>query len=53
MCVIQLNAPTVLKTPEEQSIFNRYKKWLYEDTIPDHVVENFTTEVRKFKRKNK
>jgi len=53
MCVIQLNAPAVIKTPEEQSIFDRYKKWLYEDVIPGHIVENFTAEVQKFKHKKK
>lgn len=53
MCVIQLNAPDVVKTPAEQVIFDRYKKWLQADFIPDHIVKNFTNEVNKFKRKNK
>jgi hypothetical protein len=28
----------VLKTPAEQ-MFERYKKWLYADFIPDEIVE--------------
>jgi hypothetical protein len=33
----------VLKTPAEQLLFERYKKWLYADFIPDEIV-NFSTE---------
>jgi hypothetical protein len=50
---MQLRAPNVLKTPAEQLLFERYKKWLYADFIPDEIVELFTTEVTNYKLKNK
>jgi hypothetical protein len=42
---------TPQKTPQEIEIYNRYKKWLYSDYIPQHIVDNYKTELNAVKKK--
>ena len=42
---------TPQKTPQEIEIYNRYKKWLYTDFIPQHIVTNYIMELNALKKK--
>jgi chorismate mutase len=40
----------VKKTKREQKLFEKYKKWLQADHIPDHIIENYKKEINKLKK---